>query len=71
MSAPTVETAAMSSLLCDLPAAGPDVRQVVAGPLLRALGLVPRVPAWITDPDVVESILSGLYEIPEDLCGGA
>lgn len=45
MSAPTVETVAMSTLLCDLPAVPAEVRETVAGPLLRALDLVPRTPA--------------------------
>lgn len=35
---------------------------------LLAVGLTERrVPAWITDPDAIESILDGHYEIPDDL----
>ena len=73
MTAAPVETVAMSHLMCELPAAEPAVQARVAGPLLRGLELTPRrrVPAWITDPDVITSILSGLYEIDDDLCGGA
>jgi hypothetical protein len=32
---------------------------------------VPRVPAWITDPDAIESIECGVYEIDDDLAGEA
>jgi hypothetical protein len=58
----------VSELLMELPMVPPPV----AGPLLRALDLAPRrVPAWITDPDTVASILAGFVDIPDDLYGEA
>lgn len=41
---------------------------VVLPGLLSGVGVVTRqVPAWITDPDVITSVLDGHYEIPDDL----
>jgi hypothetical protein len=65
---PRTETVVMSELLS---AAGPVVQEQVAGPLLRSLGLAkPRVPKWVKDPAVRESILSGLLVIDEEFGGG-
>ena len=66
MSAPTVETV-VPELLTSLPV----VPAPVAGPLLRALDLSPRlrVPAWVTDPHVRDDILDGFLEFPDDLHG--
>ncbi|SDL29017.1 hypothetical protein [Streptomyces indicus] len=46
----------------------PEQPVTVAPQLLRALGLVPRpaVPRWITDPNVIASVLAGLVDIPDD-----
>ncbi|MFH8926335.1 hypothetical protein ACH4D4_04700 [Streptomyces pristinaespiralis] len=65
------ETVVLSSLLSDLPAAPAPIREQVAGPLLRALDLVPTVPAWITDPGLIADILAGFCDLPDDLTGGA
>ncbi|MFJ8583680.1 hypothetical protein ACIRD2_03330 [Streptomyces sp. NPDC093595] len=57
-----------SELLSELPVIPAPVGDL----LLRALGLAPRrVPAWITDPDTVASILAGFVDIPDDLYGEA
>lgn len=65
----TPQTAVVSALLCDLPDAEPQIREAVAGPLLAGLDLAPRttVPQWVTDPDVIASILAGLMDLPDDL----
>lgn len=62
MSAPTVETVVLSELLSDLPKAAPAVTAKVAGPLLRALGLVEPLPA---DPDFADTEASGYVETAE------
>ena len=64
MTAPTVETV-VSELLTSLPV----VPAPVAGPLLRALDLSPRmdVPAWVTDPGLRADILAGFADIPDEL----
>lgn len=51
----------------------PTVPAPAARLLLAGLDLAPRtaVPAWITDPAVVASILAGHIDIPDDLCGEA
>jgi hypothetical protein len=49
----------------------PVVPEPAAGLLLRGLGLVPRVPVWVTDPDLIASILDGFIDIPDDLVGGS
>lgn len=51
----------------------PVVPKPAAALLLRGLDLAPRtrIPAWITDPDVIASILAGHIDIPDDLAGGA
>lgn len=68
---PRAVTVASSPLLCDVPAVPAEVRQQAGATLRRARRLTPRVPAWVTDPDAIASILSGLYEIDDDLTGGA
>ncbi|MFI6103216.1 hypothetical protein [Streptomyces sp. NPDC051310] len=56
----------VSELLSELPVIPAPVGDL----LLRALDLAPRrVPAWITDPDTVASILAGFVDIPDDLYG--
>ena len=41
---------------------------VVLPGLLSGVGITERrVPAWITDPDLIESILDGHVDIPDDL----
>jgi len=71
MAIATPETVVLSELLSDLPKAPAVVQQAVAAPLLRALDLVPRAPSWVTDPDVIASILAGFIDIPDDIAGGA
>jgi hypothetical protein len=56
-----------SELLSELPVIPAPVGDL----LLAGLDLAPRhrVPAWITDPAVVASILAGFVDIPDDLHG--
>ncbi|MGW1160426.1 hypothetical protein ACWD48_19840 [Streptomyces sp. NPDC002519] len=56
--------------LLDLPPMPADADPVIVPGLLTGLGITPRpVPAWITDPDAIESIATGLYDLPDDLMG--
>lgn len=71
MTAARTETVVLSQMLSDLPAAAPAIQQTVGGPLLRALHLVPRIPAWISDPALRADILAGFVDIPDDLGGGS
>jgi hypothetical protein len=49
-----------------------DADPVIVPGLLSGLGITrPRIPAWITDPNVIESIASGLYELPDEAWGDA
>ncbi|MYV77732.1 hypothetical protein GT352_27940 [Streptomyces sp. SID1046] len=62
----TAPTQVLSALLCD-----PDAAVQMAGPLLRSLDLTDRDPlAWITDPNLRQSIADGFIDIPDDLLGG-
>ncbi len=48
-----------------MPATAPPV--ILPG-LLAAVGVVERpVPRWITDPDLIRSILDGHVDIPDEL----
>lgn len=61
-------TARVETVLSVLLSDPPPV--LVAPALLRGLDLSPsRVPAWITDPNVRQSILDGFLDIPDDLRG--
>lgn len=43
---------------------------VIVPGLLRALGITQRtVPAWITNPNLIDDILAGHAEIPADFGG--
>jgi hypothetical protein len=54
--------------LLDLPPMPTTADPVILPGLLAGLGITrPRAPRWITDPNVIESIASGLYELPDDL----
>lgn len=54
--------------LDELPPMPETAKPVVLPGLLSGVGLIPRrVPAWITDPDVIASVLDGHCEIPDDL----
>lgn len=55
--------------LVDLPSAPVTAEPVILPGLLSGLGITPRpvIPAWITDPNVIASIVSGLYELPDFL----
>jgi hypothetical protein len=53
-----------------LPPMPGDADPVIVPGLLSGLGITPpRIPAWITDPNVIESIASGLYELPDEAWG--
>ncbi|MEU6543956.1 hypothetical protein [Streptomyces sp. NPDC046859] len=57
--------------ILDLPPAPEDSDPVILPGLLSGLGILPRrVPAWITDPDLIASIKAGLMDLPDDLGGG-
>lgn len=54
----------------DLPPMPADADPVILPGLLSGLGLTePRIPAWITDPGLIDDILSGHADIPADLYG--
>jgi hypothetical protein len=61
----------VETVVSELLTALPVIPAEVGGPLLRALDLTPRVPAWITDPGLIADILAGHADIPDDLAGGA
>jgi hypothetical protein len=58
--------------LVDLPSAPVTAEPVILPGLLSGLGVTERpvVPAWITDPNAIASIVSGLYELPDFLTDG-
>ncbi|MFF5473395.1 hypothetical protein [Streptomyces achromogenes] len=54
----------------DLPSMPVDAEPVILPGLLSGLGITPRrVPDWITDPGLIDDILSGHADIPADLYG--
>ena len=56
--------------ILDLPPMPADADPVIVPGLLAGLGITRRpVPKWISDPNVIESIACGLYELPDDLTG--
>jgi hypothetical protein len=60
------------TILADLPAMPAAAAPVLLPGLVHGLGLTaPRVPAWITDVDLIESILAGLVDIPDYLLAEA
>ncbi|MFD7185543.1 hypothetical protein ACFV90_36975 [Streptomyces sp. NPDC059904] len=61
-----------AAALADLPSAPVTAEPVILPGLLTGLGVTqrPTIPAWITDPDAIESILSGVYELPDFLTEG-
>ncbi|MFZ3473155.1 hypothetical protein ACODT3_10525 [Streptomyces sp. 4.24] len=65
MTAMRTETVVLSELLTDVP-------PVLEAPaFLRSLDLIPsRVPAWVVDEAVRQSILDGFLDVPDDLIGG-
>jgi len=59
-------------MILDLPSTPVAADPVIVPGLLSGLGITPRrVPAWITDPDLVASVQAGLVDIDDDLCGDA
>jgi len=55
--------------LIDLPPTPADAAPVIVPGLLTGLGITRRpIPAWITDPDLIASIETGLTNI-DDLLG--
>jgi hypothetical protein len=54
----------------DLPSTPADADPVIVPGLLSGLGITPRrVPAWITDPDLIADIVAGYADIPADFGG--
>lgn len=50
-----------------LPPMPEDAPPVIVPGLLTGIGVVRRqVPAWITDPDVIESITCGFIDLPDE-----
>jgi hypothetical protein len=53
-----------------LPPMPGDAEPVIVPGLLSGLGITPRrVPAWITNPDLIADILAGHADIPADFGG--
>ncbi|MFE9736185.1 hypothetical protein ACFYO9_37665 [Streptomyces sp. NPDC005863] len=56
------------TVLDELPPMPATAPPVILPGLLSAVGLTERrVPAWITDPDLIQSILAGHVDIPDEL----
>lgn len=58
--------------LVGLPSTPVTAEPVILPGLLSGLGVTqrPAIPAWITDPNVIASIVSGLYDLPDFLTEG-
>ncbi|MEV8548375.1 hypothetical protein AB0L04_00770 [Streptomyces glaucescens] len=57
-------------MILDLPSTPATADPVIVPGLLSGLGITPRrVPAWITDPDLIASVACGLVEIPAEYGG--
>ena len=53
-----------------LPPMPADADPVIVPGLLSGLGITrPRIPAWITDPNLIADILAGHADIPADFGG--
>lgn len=58
--------------ILDLPPTPAGATPVILPGLLSGLGITPRpVPAWISDPNLIDDILAGHADIPADLVGDA
>ncbi|WP_406123097.1 hypothetical protein OIE52_38870 [Streptomyces canus] len=58
--------------ILDLPPMPGDAPPVILPGLLTGLGITPRrVPAWISDPNLIASIEAGLIDIDDDFMGDA
>ncbi|WP_432139736.1 hypothetical protein [Streptomyces sp. bgisy154] len=56
----------------DLPPMPGDADPVIMPGLLTGLGITPRrVPRWITDPNLIDDILTGNVEIDDEFMGAA
>ena len=56
--------------ILDLPPMPGDAPPVILPGLLTGLGITPRrVPAWISDPNLIASIEAGLIDIDDDFMG--
>ncbi|MFJ4808550.1 hypothetical protein [Streptomyces longwoodensis] len=54
----------------DLPPTPASADPIVVPGLPSGLGITPRpVPAWIRDPNLIDSIASGLMDIDDELLG--
>lgn len=53
-----------------LPPMPGDADPVIVPGLLSGLGITrPRIPAWITDPNLIASIEAGLIDLPDEAWG--
>lgn len=58
---------ATRTVLTDLPSMPDTAKPVLLPALLAGVGITPpRIPAWITDQNVIDSILAGLVDIPDE-----
>ena len=58
--------------ILDLPPMPDTADPVILPGLLAGLGITPRrVPAWISDPNLIASIEAGLIDIDDDFMGDA
>lgn len=56
------------TVLAELPSMPATAAPVILPGLLTGVGVTQRrVPRWITDPNVIRSVLDGHYDIPDDL----
>ncbi|MDR3036170.1 MAG: hypothetical protein LBV78_24270 [Kitasatospora sp.] len=54
--------------LTDLPSMPDTAAPVILPGLLAGVGVTPpRIPRWITDRDLIDSILAGLMDLPDEL----
>ncbi|WP_346162220.1 hypothetical protein [Streptomyces bangladeshensis] len=53
----------------ELPPMPVDAEPVILPGLLSGLGITRRAPDWITDPGLIDDILSGHADIPADFGG--
>lgn len=58
--------------ILDLPSTPVDADPVILPGFSTGLGITPRrVPAWITDPGLIDSIALGFIDIDDDFIGEA
>ncbi|MFD3520484.1 hypothetical protein [Streptomyces sp. NPDC058653] len=65
----STNAAVAGELLAEAP---PVITGAAATGIVHALGLTgPRIPDWITDPNLRADIAAGYMELSDDLAGGA